>query len=310
MKQSLRRKINNFLFNPEERFRYCSRLGLYDGLSDEEYIKREWHVKMNTKLGLENVKTFNEKLQWLKLNDRRKIYTTMVDKYEVKKYIASIIGKKYIVPTIGVYDKFDDIDFAKLPNKFVIKCTHDSGGIIICRDKELFNTDIAKKRINKFLRRDYYKAHREWPYKNVKPRIIIEKYMEDKNNAEMRDYKFFCFNGKPELLYISEGLENHETARMSFYDMDMKLSECRRSDYAPLDYQPKPPKNFKKMKDFSALLSKGIPHVRVDWYEINGKLYFGELTFTTCAGIVPFEDPAWDIKLGKLIDLGLAKNEV
>ena len=137
----------------------------------------------------------------------------------------------------------------------------------------------------------------------------FKKYMEDNNNKSMRDYKFFCFNGKPEIMYLSEGLEDHKTAGMSFYDMNMKLTDCRRADYRPLDYMPKKPVNFEKMKKFSTVLSKGIPHLRVDWYEINGKLYFGELTFTTCGGMVPFADEKWDKKLGNLIDLSLVNSD-
>ena len=302
-------KIHRFITNSRIRFGYFSRLGLYRGMSDEKYLKKEYYSIFRKKLNLENPITFNEKLQWLKLHDRKDIYTTMVDKVEAKKYVASIIGEEYIIPTIGVYDRFDDIDFDKLPNQFVIKCTHDSGGIVICKNKAELDIKVAKKRINKFLKRKFYYVHREWPYKNVRPRIIIEKYMEDGNRKTMRDYKFFCFNGKPEMMYLSEGLENHKTAKMSFYDMDMKVTDCLRSDYAPLDYVPEKPKNFERMKEFSGILSRDIPHLRVDWYEINGKLYFGELTFTTCAGYVPFANYDWDKKLGDLIDLKLVKTK-
>ena len=276
-------------------------------LPDRLYLKLKYKHTFGEKLNLDSPKTFNEKLQWLKLHDRKDVYTTMVDKYKAKKYVADIIGKKYIIPTLGIYDKFDDIDFDKLPNQFVIKCTHDSGGLVIVKDKKELNFDLAKRKINSCLKRNYYYHGREWPYKNVKPRIIIEKYMEDKGNKTMRDYKFFCFNGKPELMYLSEGLENHKTARMSFYDMDMKLTDCLRSDYKPLEYTPKKPKNFEKMKEFSSILSKKIPHLRVDWYEINGELYFGELTLTTCGGMVPFNDEEWNKRLGDLINLELIK---
>ncbi len=282
-------------------------LGLYNFINDEKFLKKKYYLRTGKELDLDSPRTFNEKLQWLKLYDRKDIYTTMVDKCEAKKYVANIIGEEYIIPTIGIYNKFDEIDFNKLPNQFVIKCTHDSGGLVICKDRTKLDIDEVKKKINKCLKKNYYYSGREWPYKNVKPRIIIEKYIEDKNSKTMRDYKFFCFNGKPEIMYLSEGLEDHKTARMSFYDMNMKLSDCRRSDYEPLDYVPKKPKNFEKMKKFSAILSKNIPHLRVDWYEINGKLYFGELTFTTCAGMIPFADDKWDKKLGDMIDLGLVK---
>ena len=298
-------KIISFMTNPDVRFRGLSKLGFYKKMDDRKYLEKKYYYKTGKKLNLDNPKTFNEKLQWLKLYDRKDIYTTMVDKYEAKRYVAKIIGKQYIIPTLGVYDKFDEIDFDKLPNQFVIKCTHDSGGLVICKDKTRFDKKTAKKKISKNLKRNYFYSGREWPYKNVKPRIVVEKYMEDKNSNTMRDYKFFCFNGRPEIMYLSEGLEDHRTARMSFYDMDMKITNCRRSDYKPLDYEPEKPKNFEKMKEFSAILSKGIPHLRVDWYEINGKLYFGELTFSTASGFIPFNSETWNKRLGGLIDLNL-----
>lgn len=272
-------------------------------INDILYIKLRYQELMGKKLNLDNPITFNEKLNWLKLHDRRDIYTTMVDKYEAKKYVANIIGEEYIIKTLGVYDKFDDIDFDKLPNRFVIKCTHDSGGLVIVRDKSKLDIKAARKKINKSLRCKFYYLAREWPYKNVKPRIIIEEYMEDKNQKSMRDYKFFCFDGKPEIIYISEGLEDHKTAGISFYDMDFKQTDCKRTDYRLLDYTPAKPKNFEKMKEYASILSKDIPHVRVDFYEINGKLYFGELTFFTCGGMVPFEDEKWDKYLGDMIDI-------
>ena len=272
-------------------------------IPDKLYLKLKYRSKTGKKLDFKNPKTYNEKLQWLKLYDRKDIYTTMVDKCEAKKYVADIIGNEYIIPTIGVYDKFEDIDFKELPKQFVIKCTHDSGGLVICKNKDQLDIDEAREKITDCLKKNYYWRGREWPYKNVRPRILVEKYMEDKSSKTMRDYKFFCFDGKPEIMYLSEGLENHKTARMSFYDMNMHLVDCRRSDYRPLEYIPERPNNFEKMKEFSAILSEDIPHLRVDWYEINGKLYFGELTFTTCSGIIPFADENWDRRLGDFIKL-------
>ena len=277
---------------------------------DKLYLKLKYKNVFNKKLDLKNPQTFNEKLQWLKLYDRKEIYTTMVDKYEAKKYVADIIGEEYIIDTLGVYDNFDDIDFDSLPNQFVIKCTHDSGGIVICKDKSKFNYDEARKKIEQSLKRNYYYSGREWPYKNVKPRIIIEKYMEDNNSKSMKDYKFFCFNGEPKIMYLSEGLENHSTASMSFFDMNFNETTCKRKDYKLFEYKPEKPKNFEKMKKYARLLSKNIPHVRVDFYEINGKVYFGELTFSTCSGFIPFEDEKWDYKLGSWLNLNKEdKNE-
>lgn len=267
------------------------------------FLKMKFRMKMRKKLDLKHPKTFNEKLQWMKLYDKKNEYINMVDKYEVKKYVSNLIGKKYIIPTLGIYEKFDDIDFEKLPNQFVIKCTHDSGGLVICRDKLELDMKIARKKINDRLKQNYFYIGREWPYKNVKPRIIVEKYLEEEPNKQLKDYKFFCFNGQVKYLYISEGLENHKTAQMMFFDCDFNISDIQRSDYKKFTRIPKKPVNFELMKKYSEILSKGIPHVRVDWYEVRGKLYFGELTFYTCSGFVPFENEKYDFELGELIKI-------
>ena len=277
-------------------------------LPDKIYLKLMFRIKMHKKLNLKKPQTFNEKLQWLKLYDRNPIYTKMVDKYEVKKYVADIIGEEYIIPTLGIYDKFEDIDFDKLPKQFVIKCTHDSGGIVICRDKEKLNIDEAKKKIEKSLKENYYYYGREWPYKNVKPRILIEKYMEDNKKHSLVDYKFFCFNNEPKIMYVSEGIENHATASISFYDMNFNEVDIKRSDYKKFEQKLEKPLNFEKMKEFSKLFSKNIPHIRCDWYEINKKLYFGELTFSTCSGYIPFENIEMDYKIGNLLKLNKQKS--
>lgn len=272
-------------------------------LNDEHYLKIKYKIEMGKKLNLNNPKTFNEKLQWLKLNDRKDIYTTMVDKYEAKKYVSNIIGKEYIIPTLGIYDKFDDIDFEKLPNQFVIKCTHDSGGSIICKDKSKFNKEQAKNKINKCLKKNFYNNFREWPYKNVKPRIIIEKYMATEEQRELIDYKFFCFNGEPKFIYVSEGLSNHKTAKISFADMNYKKTDFYRKDYQQFEELPLKPINFEKMKELASKLSRNITFIRVDFYEIEGKIYFGELTFFPNAGFIPFCPERYDKILGDMLIL-------
>ena len=302
-----KQKILKILKNPLWGLIYLNNRGLHF-LNDKKYISLLYRLSTGEKLNWQNPQTFNEKLQWLKLYDRKDIYTVMVDKYEAKEYVAKIIGEEYIIPTLGVYDNFDDIDFSKLPDKFVIKTTHDSAGVVIVKEKEKMDINKTKKLINSHLKRKFYYGNREWPYKNVKPRIIIEKYMEDKEHKSMRDFKFFCFNGVPTIMYLSEGLEDHSTARMSFYDMDFNLVDCKRKDYKQLDYVPKKPLNFEKMKKFAAILSKGIPHLRVDFYEIDGQLYFGELTFFPASGMNPFTPPEWDEIWGSWIHLPCDKN--
>ena len=277
------------------------RIDLNKFLPDKIYIKKIYKEKTGKELNLKNPQTFNEKLQWLKLYDRKPKYTKMVDKYEAKEYVSKIIGKKYIIPTIGIYNSFDEIDFSKLPKQFVMKCTHDSGGIVICKDKDKLNIEEAKIKINNSLNNNYYWMWREWPYKKVKPRIIIEKYMEDKETKQLRDYKYFCFDGKAKLMFIASDRCIHKT-KFNFYDMDFNLLPFKQ--HYPNDKRKiKKPKSFNKMKELAEKLSKGLPQIRVDFYEINGKVYFGELTFCHFAGIVPFEPEEWDYKLGELIKL-------
>ena len=272
-------------------------------LSDKAFIKAVYRAKFGKKLNLKNPKTFNEKLQWLKLNDKDPKYAKMVDKYEAKKYVGDIIGEEYIIPTYGVYDNFDEINFDSLPNSFVIKCTHDSGGVAICKDKKTFDKKSAKEKIEKSLERNYFNEGREPVYKYVKPRIIVEKYMEDKKQKEIVDYKFFCFNGEPKIMYISDG-SHTENQSIAFFDMDYNLLDIEREDYKKMVDIPLKPKNFEKMKEFSRILSKNMYHLRVDFYEINGHLYFGELTFITCSGLIPFKKQEYDELLGSYLDIG------
>jgi len=294
-------KLFKFLFDKKVKFGYLSRLGLLNWMSDEKYLKKEYKLNFGKELDLKNPKTFNEKMQWLKLNDRKDVYTTMVDKCEVKKYVAGIIGEEYIIPTIGVYNKFDEIDFDKLPNQFVMKCTHDSGGIVICKDKNKFDKKAAKKKINKFLKRKYYYIHREWPYKNVKPRIIIEKYMEDGKASELTDYKIMCFAGKTKMLFTcTERFSGN--LKVTFFDLGWNKLAFERHYPSSKVNIPKP-RNLEKMIKLSEKLAKNIPFVRIDWYEINGKTYFGEYTFYPGSGFEEFTPVKWDKKLGDLIDL-------
>ena len=301
MKNYLSKGIK-FLKDKDYRFDILSNFGFYNSMDDNEYLKKKYKSRTYNDLNLNNPITFNEKLQWLKLNDRNPKYTDMVDKYEVKRYVSNLIGDEYIIPTLGVFDKFDDIDFNKLPNQFVIKCTHDSGGIIVVKNKNSFNIKDAKKKINKFLKRNFYYYGREWPYKNVKPRIIVEKFMEDKIQKDILDYKFFCFDGKVEYMYISAG-SHSKNQRLQYFNKNFEPVDCKRSDYQAFDILPKKPKGYAKMVELAEKLSSNIKHVRVDFYEINEQIYFGEFTFYTGSGFIPFEDEYWDRKLGNLIKI-------
>lgn len=295
--------IGKYLKKPKNVIIGLKNHGFFNWLPDKPYLKMSYRLALSRKLDLKNPKTFNEKLQWLKLYDRKDIYTKMVDKYEVKKYIAERIGEEYVIPNYGVWDKFDDIDFDALPDQFVLKCTHDSGGLVIVRDKSKFDKEKARKKINKSLKRNYYHHGREWPYKNVKPRIIAEKYMEDMSSRELVDYKFYCFNGKPEFLYVSTGLEDHSTAAISFLTMNFQFAPYQRSDFKPFETLPNKPKNFEKMAALASALSTNIDFLRVDLYEINGNVYFSELTFSPCSGYMPFKNMEHDSEIGNMLHL-------
>ena len=281
--------------------------GLYDGMDDETFLKMAYKRKFGKELDLNNPVTFNEKLQWLKLNDRKPEYTEMVDKFMAKKYVASIIGQEHIIPTLGVWSHFDDIDFNKLPTRFVLKCTHYAGGLVVCKDKSKLNKKAAKKKIEKSMKTNYYKGGREWPYKNVKPQIIAEEYMEDISGNGLTDYKFYCFNGVPKYLYVSNGMDNHETARLSFLTMNWEKAPFGRSDYLEFEVLPPKPTKFDEMVKIAKSLSGGHPFLRVDLYEINNKVYFSELTFSPCGGFMPFVPEEWDAKLGEMVNIRKAK---
>lgn len=276
-------------------------------LPDKLYLELMYKNKFNKKLDLVNPKTFNEKLQWLKLYNRKDIYTTMVDKIDVKEYVSNIIGEEYIIPTLGIYNKFDDIDFEKLPKQFVIKCTHDSGGIVIVKDKNEFNKDKAKSIINKSLKNNYYYNWREWPYKNVKPRIIIEKFMEDEKYSQLNDYKLMCFNGKVKCSFVCSERDNiKDGLAVTFFDNDWNKMPFTRH-YRNSNKEIRKPYNFTKMIDLAERLAKDIPFVRIDFYEINKKIYFGEVTFFPGAGIEEFNPEKWDEIIGGWIDLNSVK---
>lgn len=284
-------------------FSRLSRRHLLDWLPDSYFVSLEYKAILGKKLNLSNPKTFNEKLQWLKIHDHRPEYTVMVDKYEAKDYVSHKIGKQYIIPTLGVWNHFEDIDFAQLPNQFVLKCTHDSGGTSICRDKNTWDKEAARKKISSCLQRKYFYCHREWPYKNVKPRIIAEKYMQDQGHQELTDYKFFCFNGVPQYLSVSMGMENHTTACSAFLTMDWNFNSFGRTDYRRMQTLPPKPAGFDEMGEIARKLSAGIPFLRIDLYFINQKIFFGELTFTPCAGMTPFDPPEADLEVGKLLHI-------
>lgn len=266
-------------------------------IPDKLYIQIKYFYRFHKFANIDNPKTYNEKLQWMKLYDRNPLYTKLCDKYEVKDYVKDIIGEEYLIPTIGIYNSFEEIDFDKLPNQFVIKCTHDSGGLVICKDKNIFDYNKARNIINNSLKTNYYWHSREWPYKNVKPRIIIEKYMED-DSGELRDYKFFCFDGNVKALYVASERYSDQETKFTFFDENFNRLDLYNSHPSSKEEINKP-ETFEKMKNIASKLSKGFNQVRVDLYEIEGKVYFGEMTFFHMSGFQPFIPEKWDYIFGE-----------
>lgn len=273
-------------------------------LPDILYIKLMFRFKMGCWPNLKNPQTFSEKLQWLKLYNRRPEYTKMVDKYAVKEYVANIIGDEYIIPTLGVWDNPEDIEWDKLPNQFVLKTTHGGGsnGVVICKDKAIFDKDKAVSLLKRSMKQDIYMLLKEWPYKNVPKKIIAEQYINPiSQQKDLPDYKFFCFNGVVRALFI--GTER-ETGNVKFDYFDADFNHLNLIQQHPMSGRELPkPINFEKMKQIASKLSVGIPHVRIDLYDVNGKIYFGEMTFTHHGGLVPFHPKKWDYVFGNWLML-------
>lgn len=274
---------------------------------DELFLKTKYRLIFARRLDLEHPTTYSAKLQWLKLNDRRSEYTRMVDKIEVKKYVASVIGDEYIIPTLKMYDSVNQVNFDELPKQFVIKCTHDSGSVIVCKDKDKLDKKKALEKLNKGLKQNFYYQTREYPYRSVKPRLIAEQYMEDESGYELKDYKIFCFNGQPKMSFVaSDRQKEGEDTKFDFYDLEWNHIPVTNGHPCSKNGIPKP-KNYEKMLEIAAKLSEGIPHVRVDLYNINGKIYFGELTFFHWSGFMPYEPDEWDYKFGSYLQLPSVK---
>lgn len=278
-------------------FRKLSRL-----IPDRIYLQIVYFRHFKKFIDFDNPKTFNEKIQWLKLNYRKEEYTNLVDKYRVKQYITKLIGEEYVIPTLGVWKNVDDIDFKSLPEKFVLKCNNDSGGIVICKNKKDFDEVKAKSFLKERLKNNGYWYGREWPYKNVKPCIIAEKYMEDSISKDLKDYKFFCFNGSMEFFDID--IDRFIEHRANYYDRNGNFLPFGKT-YCPPDYTKKieMPKNLDKMIELAETISHNTVLSRIDFYEIDRQVYFGEITFYPGSGFSPFTDEKWDYKLGDMIDL-------
>lgn len=287
-----------YLKNPRIAINIFMQRVLSPCMSDSQYVKMKYKFFTGHSLNLSSPKTFNEKMNWLKVYDHNPIYTQMADKYAVKQMVADKIGEEYVVMNYGVWERWEDIDFAKLPNQFVLKGTHDSGGAFICRDKESFDFAGVGRKIKKNMKRDFYWTSREWPYKNIPHRIIADKLLDDHTGRELRDYKFWCFNGVPKYMYCTIKGEN---VYENFYNMDF---EPVMIDHGFPRHKPEfeKPVDFEIMKGLAAKLSEGVPFVRVDFFDVDGKVFFGEYTFFDWGGMRPFGGD-WDERLGELIKL-------
>lgn len=319
------KKLLKYITDKDYRLLVNAGRGKYDKLPDKEYLEKIFKASMGYSLNLENPQTFNEKLQWLKLYDRKPEYTMMVDKYKVREYIKEKLGEEYLIPLLGVWDKAEDIDFDKLPNQFVLKCTHDSGGLCICRDKNTFDVKQCKDYLDNRLTHNYYKLWREWPYKNVVPKIIAEQYIDVTQNSPLKcgdiisveelqckqgllDYKFMCFSGRVQALFLDIGVvkgssKHAENYYRNVYDREFNLLPVKetRENY-PLKI--KMPDNFNQMVEIAEKLSSGMPHVRVDLYNVKGRIFFGEFTFFHGSGLSNFFIPKeWDKIFGDWIEL-------
>lgn len=277
--------ILKVLFNSDKRFIYLAAKGWYKNMPDKEYLTRMFSARMHKKISWDNPSTFNEKLQCLKLNDRNPLYTRLVDKYEVKKIVSEKIGDQYIIPTLGVWNNFNEINFDELPEKYVLKCTHDSGSYYIVNGIRDFNSKIAKRKLSKALRRNFYYSFREWPYKNVPHRIIAEQYMQNADGSPLNDFKFQCFDGKVDNILVC--MDRMSSSGVKYHYFDRNWNYLRYCPYPGIDESnvnvPKP-QNLDEMIKIAEKLAEGLNEVRVDLYNINGRIYFGEMTFFSQSG--------------------------
>ena len=299
----------DFVFDPNYRFSFLAARGRYNNMPDEEFLKKKFKSVMGKELNLNNPQTFNEKLQWLKLYDRKPEYTIMADKYRVRDYIKNTIGEEYLIPLLGVWDDPEEIDFDALPDKFVLKCNHNSGlGMCICKDKSKLNIKKVKQALKKGLEQDYYLTGREWPYKDVPRKIIAEKFMVDESGTELKDYKIMCFNGKAKCSFVCSERFSKTGLKVTFFDREWNRMPFERC-YPQSKEKLEKPKNYELMLKLAEQLSASVTFLRVDFYEINGKPYLGELTFHPGSGFEKFSPEEWDYKLGEMLKLPVSEKK-
>ncbi len=278
-----------------------AKAGVFDFMSDEDYLKFIFKVRLGRNLHLDKPTGYNEKMQWLKLHDRKDHYWRMVDKFEAKNYVADIIGDEYIIPTLGVWDRFEDIDFDKLPDQFVLKCTHDSGGLYICTDKSRMDRDKVGKKLTKALNTTFYKGGREWAYKNVKPRIIAEKYIVESDSGDLKDYKIFMYDGEPRFIQLD--YDRHTNHKRNLYTPQWELLDAGYKYPSGRERKVDPPDKFDEMLELARKLSKDMIHARIDFYYVDGHIYFGEITLYHGSGFVISDPPSFEQQMGDWMHL-------
>ncbi len=273
-------------------------------VSDKLYLTLYFRKRFGYNINWKNPETFNEKIQWLKLYDRKDEYTQLVDKLRVREFIKDKVGEKYLVKLLGVYNSVEEIDYDELPKQFVLKTTHDSGGVVICKDKDIFNIEKANQKLNRSMKDNYYWLWREWPYKNVEHKIICEEYLvDDVKNEEIADYKVLCFNSEPKIIQVCEGRQKKGGVKFGFYDTRWKELDVKRAKHNNLEHSVSKPNVLEEMLEVSRKLSKGLKFIRVDFYIVNDRLYCGELTFYPGSGFEGFEPEEYDKIMGDWIDL-------
>ncbi|MBN6205755.1 hypothetical protein JYK21_04760 [Ralstonia pickettii] len=277
----------------------------YKSLSDEKFLEKQFEDKVGRKLDLDNPKYFNDKLQWLKLNWENSLATQCADKFEVRKFIKERIGEKYLNELYGVYNSVDEINIHKLPQSFVLKGTHGSGFNLICKNKDEIDWDVAFKSMRRWLRKKYYLQNREWVYKGIKPRIICERFLEQDGDDELRDYRFFCFNGEPKIISVDLSITNKENTRRNLYDLEWNLLDGEISYPKELSKKIEKPQSLDLMIELSKKVSAGFPHARVDFYNIGELVIFGEITFFHQSGMGKFNTLEFEMQLGENLKLPL-----
>ncbi len=301
MKAPIRSKLSTLINNPIRLFAFVASKGLFNWMPDKQYLKQMYRSMTGDRLNLSNPITFNEKIQWLKLYDRNPLFVKCADKYMVREHISDLLGRRYLSKIYGTFNNFDEINFDNLPESFVIKCTHDSGGVVICSDKSSFSIEEARDKINRNLKKNFYFFGREWVYKKISPRIICEEYLVDESGTELKDYKIFCFNGEPKIIQVDfNRFENH---KRNIYTIDWEFIDLQ------IEFPNDPttiltkPDTLEEMLNSASILSSGIKHVRIDLYSVSGKIIFGEMTFYHGSGYEKFYPEKYNHLFGEWIAL-------